>query len=246
MLTARPCSTRWPASLVIFDDVHAPVSPSGPVILVGMTLAIPSRGKLIVLEGLDRAGKSTQCRMFCDSLTPAERLQVALPYEYPNRSRESVTGRVISNILSGVERTPATPEAFHLLFVANRWEHVGLIRDMLDMGRHVICVRYSLSGMAYAMARGADLEWCRGSERGLPVPDHTFYFNVSAEEQQARRGWGAEVLETTEMQARVRAAFERAIAANGVAGPVTVVDASGSAEVVLLRWANVARRVLFG
>ncbi|XP_036176325.1 thymidylate kinase isoform X2 [Myotis myotis] len=74
------------------------------------------RGALIVLEGVDRAGKSTQSRKLvaalCAAGHPAELLR------FPERSTE--IGKLLSSYLE--KKSEVEDHSVHLLFSANRWE----------------------------------------------------------------------------------------------------------------------------
>jgi dTMP kinase len=74
------------------------------------------RGALIVLEGLDRSGKSSQCAQLAAYLetqgVPVE------AWRFPDRT--TAMGQMISSYLSC--RTDLDDAAIHLLFSANRWE----------------------------------------------------------------------------------------------------------------------------
>lgn len=72
-------------------------------------------------------------------------------------------------------------EAVHLLFAMNRWEAKSKILELLAQGTHVVCDRYSFSGVTYSCARGLDFDWCLGAERGLLQPDLVFYIDLKAE-----------------------------------------------------------------
>ena len=72
------------------------------------------RGKLFVLEGLDRSGKSSVCRHLCELLS-AQRPTVSLGF--PDRT--TPIGSMINDFLSN--KAEICPEAVHLLFSANRW-----------------------------------------------------------------------------------------------------------------------------
>ena len=76
----------------------------------------PPRGALIVLEGADRAGKSTQVARLVAALNGRGVRTEA--WRFPDRT--SAVGRVLDAYLqSGTELDDA---AVHLLFSANRWE----------------------------------------------------------------------------------------------------------------------------
>lgn len=74
------------------------------------------RGKFIVLEGLDRSGKSSVVRTIQQYLTTV-RGETTILMNFPDRSTE--IGKMISNYLQNT--TQISNEAIHLLFSANRW-----------------------------------------------------------------------------------------------------------------------------
>lgn len=69
------------------------------------------RGVFIVIEGLDRSGKSTQVDMF-----HTQRGFITL--NYPNR--ETKIGMCIDQCLK--KKSKLCDQSIHLLFSANRWE----------------------------------------------------------------------------------------------------------------------------
>lgn len=77
---------------------------------------VARRGALIVLEGLDRCGKTTQCGRLVSFLEGN-----GLPVEawrFPDRNTD--TGRMISSYLTN--NSQLDDQTIHLLFSANRWE----------------------------------------------------------------------------------------------------------------------------
>lgn len=74
------------------------------------------RGALIVLEGVDRSGKTTQSTALLEFLRSSGREVSFL--RYPDRS--TATGKVIDEYLSTA--SSLNDHAIHLLFAANRWE----------------------------------------------------------------------------------------------------------------------------
>ena len=75
-----------------------------------------SRGALIVLEGLDRSGKTSQSTKLLSYIEglgyPAEL------WRFPDRSTS--VGQMISSYLSN--QTQLDDQTIHLLYSANRWE----------------------------------------------------------------------------------------------------------------------------
>ena len=74
------------------------------------------RGLLIVFEGLDRCGKSTQTRLLSEHLL-ANNYDSKL-VQFPDRG--TMLGGIISQYLKGSQEL--SDEVIHLLFAANRWE----------------------------------------------------------------------------------------------------------------------------
>ncbi|XP_072765671.1 thymidylate kinase [Anoplolepis gracilipes] len=162
------------------------------------------RGALIVLEGCDRAGKSTQTEMLMNKLNelriPAQTLS------FPNRG--TPVGAVLNSFLS--KKISLPPETAHLLFSANRWESKEYIEKTLLAGITLVIDRYAASGAVYAAANtGKDLDWCRQPDLGLTKPDCVVFLDVSKEQQEQRNDWGKERFECDEFQQRVNANYKK-------------------------------------
>ncbi|MCP5535474.1 MAG: dTMP kinase [Akkermansiaceae bacterium] len=122
-------------------------------------------GKLIVIEGIDGTGKSTQATMLAEVLRQ-EGHEVVQSFEPTNgpwgrKLRESATtGRL-------------TIEDELEYFLKDRRQHVEeLIRPTVERGGIVILDRYYFSSMAYQGARGIDPAEIRGqNEAFAPKPD---------------------------------------------------------------------------
>ncbi|XP_018335265.1 thymidylate kinase [Agrilus planipennis] len=157
-----------------------------------------SRGAFIILEGIDRTGKSTQSAKLIESLRKlninAERMA------FPNRT--SNTGQLISKYLSNKDYH-INDQTIHLLFSANRWENLDFIRSKLFAGTSIIVDRYSYSGVAYSVAKGLDFMWCLQPEVGLPQPDLVFLLDINPEDSRLRSGFGSERYENLQMQKNV-------------------------------------------
>lgn len=162
-----------------------------------------NRGLLIVFEGGDRCGKSTQCQMLQNALNDIGYTQVEI-MRFP--CRDSAIGKLISNYLSGKVEIDS-PESVHLLFSANRWELSGMIREKLESGTILILDRYIASGIAFSMAKGLSKEWCISSDSGLPTADITFYLELPAEQAAFRKDYGNERYEKVSFQNHVSVAY---------------------------------------
>ncbi|XP_029670969.1 thymidylate kinase [Formica exsecta] len=157
------------------------------------------RGALIVLEGCDRAGKSTQAKMLMNAL---DDLRIPVKARaFPNR--KTPVGAILNSFLSKEINVP--PEAAHLLFSANRWECKEDIEKTL-----LVMDRYTASGAAYTAANtGRSLNWCQQPDIGLPKPDCVVFLKVSKRQQEQRSDWEKERFEHDEFQQRVDANYEK-------------------------------------
>lgn len=164
---------------------------------------MPSRGALIVLEGCDRSGKTTQCKELVNSLIVNG--HQARFINFPNRTTES--GILINSYLT--KNKEFCDEAVHLLFALNRWETKLDMEKMLHEGVTLIVDRYSYSGIAYSVAKGLDFEWCKTSEIGLLKPDLVLLLTMSVSAISKRGGFGEERYEVPEFQHHVMEVFKQ-------------------------------------
>ena len=109
-----------------------------------------TRGKIVVLEGTDKAGKTTQSRMLLEALKNQGKVCVVI--DFPDYN--TPIGTEIRAFLDGRREYPS--EAKHLLFSANRWEKKKEIESMLANGTIVVMNRYWQSNLAYGAANGID------------------------------------------------------------------------------------------
>ncbi|KAL6521810.1 dTMP kinase [Orobanche gracilis] len=175
-----------------------------------------SRGALIVLEGLDRCGKTSQCgrlHSYLEELGHAVEL-----WRFPDRN--TGVGQMISSYLAN--RSNLDDRAIHLLFSANRWEkrcskllYVGqadmrrsLMESKIRSGTTLIVDRYSFSGVAFSTAKGLDVDWCKAPEAGLLAPDVVVYLDISPENAAERGGYGGERYEKLEFQKKVARSYK--------------------------------------
>ncbi|SMN19364.1 similar to Saccharomyces cerevisiae YJR057W CDC8 Thymidylate and uridylate kinase, functions in de novo biosynthesis of pyrimidine deoxyribonucleotides [Maudiozyma saulgeensis] len=183
------------------------------------------RGKLILIEGLDRTGKSTQCEILRQRLGESTTLM-----KFPDRT--TAIGQQINNYL--IDSSYNLPDqAAHLLFSANRWERNDYIRNKLLDGENIVMDRYVYSGVAYSAAKeitGMDLEWCYSCDRGLVRPDLTLFL-VNNESNDNREGFGEERYENNSFQEKVRQQFyklfEKQASLNEDNNDVVIVNVTG-------------------
>lgn len=120
------------------------------------------------------------------SLTDAGRQAIYM--NFPNRF--SPSGQLINAFLSN--QRDFEQEAIHLLFTVNRWEYKREMEDLLRAGTSVIVDRYSYSGVAYSVAKGLDIEWCKATEANLLKPDMVLLLTLTDEAIRRRGGFGEE------------------------------------------------------
>lgn len=182
------------------------------------------RGALIVLEGVDRCGKTTQVARLVKSLRANGLAAEAI--RFPDRT--TTIGTMINAYLA--KATDLDDHAIHLLFSANRWEAVASLHSKLAAGTTLVCDRYAYSGVAFSAAKqGMDIEWCKQCDRGLPKPDAVIYLDISVEAAAGRGQYGEERYETQEMQGKVRENFQKLMEGDSI---WHVVDAAGTLEEV--------------
>lgn len=183
------------------------------------------RGRLIVIEGLDRSGKSTQCSLLHAKLQSHGSIHAAELLKFPDRT--TTIGKMIDGYLRS--STDLDDHVIHLLFSANRWELAAHIRQSIDCGSWIVLDRYLYSGIAFSVIKGLSEAWCRAPEFGLPEPDVILFLDIDPHIAQSRGGYGEERYERTEVQRSVRGQFMRLF--EGME-QVNVVDAGRSVEEV--------------
>ena len=142
---------------------------------------------LVVLEGLDGAGKSTQVKKLRKYL---ESLFGAIEYIHFPRYDAPVYGDLISRFLRGDFGNNETvhPQLVALLFAEDRHGAAPAMKEELAKGGCVLLDRYVYSNIAYQCAKlksqeeAEELrEWIFNTEYGdfgLPVPDLNIFLDV--------------------------------------------------------------------
>uniref|UniRef100_A0A182IQX1 Thymidylate kinase n=1 Tax=Anopheles atroparvus TaxID=41427 RepID=A0A182IQX1_ANOAO len=152
------------------------------------------RGVLIVFEGCDRTGKTTQCKKLVTQLNDAG--FAAQFMNFPDRNTQC--GQLINRYLT--RQDDFTDEGIHLMFTLNRWEKMKEMEKLLRTGVSLIVDRYSYSGVAFSAAKGLNMDWCKAPEAGLLKPDLVVLLTLSPQAIARRGGFGDERYEVTEFQ----------------------------------------------
>ncbi|KAJ3382921.1 hypothetical protein HDU84_003954 [Entophlyctis sp. JEL0112] len=165
-----------------------------------------ARGALIVLEGVDRSGKSSQCAALARALPSG-----CAVWRFPDRA--TATGKLIDAYLSqpASEAAPTLDDrTIHLLFAANRAESMSKLRDTLMRGISVVVDRYAFSGVAYTLAKAnpsLDKKWCMSVDSGILKPDVVVFLDIPPADAALRGDYGRERYEKRDFQEKVRECF---------------------------------------
>ncbi len=146
------------------------------------------KGKIIVLEGLDGCGKSTQLEQLYKYLR--EQREVRL-ISFPNY--DSSTGRVVSDYLAGKIPCEGKNGAYaaSAFYAADRFaSYVTDWRQDYEAGKVIISGRYATSNAIYQMAKLPREEWdgflawlwdFEYNKLGLPEPDRVLFLDMPVE-----------------------------------------------------------------
>ena len=159
------------------------------------------KGVFICIEGLDGSGKTTQAQLL------TERLYKNYNAVYTAEPSRGKIGTFIRECcLYEEKRLPTEAEA--LLFAADRIEHVqNEIAPALAEGKIVICDRYIYSSLAYQGSAGLSLAWIKTINARALQPDFSIFIDVSPERVLERLQRKKSVMETLEIQRKVREVY---------------------------------------
>ncbi len=136
------------------------------------------KGKFIVFEGCEGAGKSTQMRLLSEYLKEKDVAHVV--------TREPGGGEIseaIRKIILNGKFTEMTDECEALLYAAARVQHLAdTVEPALRRGDTVLCDRYIFSSYAYqGYGRGLDMRFLRDINRYAAehfMPDVTLFLDI--------------------------------------------------------------------
>ena len=183
------------------------------------------RGKLIVFEGTDGTGKSTQLKLLHSLLEKR-----GFPIVATREPTDGAYGQEIRNLY--VNRHQYSREEELELFLADRREHVrDFLQPNLDEGKIILCDRYYFSTAAYQGALGLDPEIILQRNDFAPEPDLVLLFQaplpISIDRITTGRGDTLNRFEQREFLEKVAAIFASIDRPN-----ICRIDAAGSIEEV--------------
>ena len=199
------------------------------------TLTTPHQyaGRLIVVEGIDGSGKTTQLGLLAKWLASAGRPVIVTEWNSSTLVKAATRAGKKKNLL-----TPTTFSLLHATDFADRLLYK--IIPPLKAGMIVLADRYTYTAFARDVARGVDRQWVRDLYGFAVKPDLALYFRVpievSLDRLLARRvklkfyeagmdmGWSADVNESFRLfQGKVLEEYDHLVDEFGL----QVVDATG-------------------
>ncbi|MBE6632782.1 MAG: dTMP kinase [Ruminococcaceae bacterium] len=190
------------------------------------------KGNLIVFEGIDGAGKTTQIELLAKHLTEKGRRVYRT-----TEPTESVTGGLLRDALGGVSRR--SPCEMAALFVLDRIFHnvnpVNGFNKMTADGVDVICDRYYYSSLAYQGSE-TDFEWVKRMNLDCPEirsPDLCIFLDLTPQQSMERilkNRVTQDIYETEEKLEQVRNKFLTAIDALRERDHIRIVNAARPIE----------------
>lgn len=137
------------------------------------------KGKFIVFEGIDGAGKSTIGEYIQEYLMAHSLMPTILTKE----PTDSYIGRQIRDSLLGISAFPPR-KILASMFAADRYYHTQWIKEVLQSGTNVICDRYIWSNYAYNSNNALEdhlIDELHTSEKWYLAPDYIIYLDVDPE-----------------------------------------------------------------
>lgn len=196
---------------------------------------------LIVIEGIDGAGTTTQARRLVDALR-GDGVDAVLTRE----PSDGPIGVLLRRMLAG-DHAPVDATTMALLFAADRADHIHREVDpAIARGAVVVSDRWYHSSLAY---QGADEDraWIRVLNERARRPDLTVLLRVDPDVAAARRAadatrGGDEIYDRLETQRRVAAGYEAVVAALRDSERIEVVDGERPPDQVAAQLLALARQ----
>lgn len=185
-----------------------------------------AKGRFIVLEGVDRCGKTLQSKLLAERLVESGR-EVGL---FSTPDYEGFAGQEISNHLRGKQVRDAL--GFECLQIANRYVVASRVSEAILSGCVAICVRWWQSALLYGYMSGHGADVIRRACSFLPEPDLNILVDVNPMEISDRYDRQNTYEQDLAVQVRLAHAYRRLWEQHGGSGNWVVVDGSEDSDKV--------------
>jgi dTMP kinase len=196
---------------------------------------------LIVLEGIDGAGTTTQARRLTAALV-AEGRDAHLTRE----PSDGPVGRLLREMLAG-RHAPVDATTMALLFAADRADHIQReVAPALARGAVVVSDRWYHSSLAYQGA-GEERAWIGVLNARARRPDLTILLDVDPAVAAARRaaaGRPDELYDAIEMQRRVASGYREVAAELAGRERIVILDGGRAVDALAAEVLRLAHEVL--
>jgi dTMP kinase len=190
--------------------------------------------RLIVIEGLDGAGTTTQVKRLVEHV-----LAKGGKAHATREPSDGPVGRLIREMLTGhhaIANQKIAQSTFGLLFAADRLDHMQReVEPKLAAGELVVSDRWYHSSLAY-QGTGADRDWIATLNARARRPDLTIFLEVRPEvaaQRRAAAGRVQELFEDLRMQEEVAAGYKATIAELMAQGErIETIDGEASPDTV--------------
>lgn len=143
------------------------------------------KGKLIVFEGTDGSGKTTQAKLLLNYL---KKNKIPSAYISFPRYGESMWGKMVRRFLDGDFGKSVDPYLASALYAGDRAAASYVINKWIEQGKIVVCNRYVASNIGHMGAKFSDarkrkayINWLTDleyKENGIPKEDLVFLLSV--------------------------------------------------------------------
>lgn len=130
------------------------------------------KGKIIVIEGIDKAGKTTQANLLLKKFKSK-----CVKFDFPDYT--TPIGKEIKQFLDG--RRDYSDQVKMMLLSANRWEKKTEIERVIAKGTTIIMNRYYQSNLVYGVSKGLELDWLLALDEGLPKADLVIVIDIKTD-----------------------------------------------------------------
>lgn len=201
------------------------------------------KGKFIVIEGVEGAGKSRQCKLLAEALCARgiEAISTREPGGAP-------LGEKLRELILSPDYAPDAVTELYMYSAARREHLNSVILPELDRGVTVVCDRFTYSTLAYqGYGRGLELDFIRNVNYVTTKPlivDLALFLDVPPKAGFERKG-GADAADRLERESleffeRVYAGFKTMCGA----GELKAIDASGTKEETAAKILAAVERIL--